>query len=433
MCWSCATHLTPALAGTLLAMCSESTFSKWHNRGMAHFAILRVQKLKSAISVHRSLKHSFRDQDTPNAVAERTPTNSHIGASSVGEAMAAFRSRLPEKHRKDAVQCIEYLIAASPEVMARKDRKAQDAYFAASLDWLKAKHGAENVVYAGVHRDEKSPHMYAYVVPRVGEKLNCRQFLGGAKALSLMQTDFHKQVGIKHDLQRGLEGSKARHTTIKQHYAAIQKPAAHMTLDGAAIRPKVLKKGWLADDFEKPEQIAERLTKAVRIGYSPAVEASKVAALDKKAAREARASLDAFNKRLGPVLEALKNAPPGIEKQLIEQMGMACGLAIEKNKAEARIKANLEKEAKEQKLKAAEAQAQLEKKVRTLVQMELVTEGYTYAVEHESKKKLKELQESGGFAAYAARAPEIEAKYQAFEAQQAQIQAVSVQRPEYPR
>ena len=114
-------------------------------------------------------------------------------------------------------------------------------------------------------------------------------------------------------------------------------------------------------------------------------------------------------------------------------MGMACGLAIEKNKAEARIKANLEKEAKEQKLKAAEAQAQLEKKVRTLVQMELVTEGYTYAVEHESKKKLKELQESGGFAAYAARAPEIEAKYQAFEAQQAQIQAVSVQRPEYPR
>ncbi len=405
-------------------MCNESTFLKWHNRGMAHFAIVRVQKLKSAVAVHRSLKHAFREQSTPNADAERTPANSHIGASSSKEAMAAFRSRLPEKHRKDAVQCIEYLIAASPEVMSSKDSKAQDAYFSAGLDWLKAKHGAENVVYAGIHRDETTPHMYAYVVPRVGEKLNCRQFLGGAKALSNMQTDFHEQVGIKHGLQRGLEGSKARHTTIKQHYAALQSPAAHITLDGAAIRPKILKKGWLGDDYETPEQVGERLTKAVRAGYSPVVETFKVAHLHKKAAREARASVDSQNKRLAPILKALENAPPGTEKQLIEQMGVACGLAIEK-------KVRLEKEAQEQKLKAAEAQAQLVKKVRALIEMELVSEGYTYAVEHESKKKFKALQDSGGFAAYATRAPEIEAKYRAFDAQQPLNEAAS--RHDYPR
>ena len=47
---------------------------------MANFAILRVQKLKSAISVHRSLKHSFRAQETPNAIPEFTPNNTHIGA-----------------------------------------------------------------------------------------------------------------------------------------------------------------------------------------------------------------------------------------------------------------------------------------------------------------------------------------------------------------
>ena len=114
------------------------------------------------------MKHAFREQDTPNADAERTPDNTHIGAQSVSEGMAAFRDRLPEKHRKDAVLAIEYLITASPEVMQSKERSSQDGYFRDALKWLQDKHGAANVVYAGIHRDETTPHMYAYVVPRVG-------------------------------------------------------------------------------------------------------------------------------------------------------------------------------------------------------------------------------------------------------------------------
>ena len=50
--------------------------------------------------------------------------------------------------------------------MQGKPKSEQDAYFRDSLEWLKQRHGAENVVYAGIHRDETTPHMYAYVVPR---------------------------------------------------------------------------------------------------------------------------------------------------------------------------------------------------------------------------------------------------------------------------
>lgn len=188
---------------------------------MPTFAILRTQKLKSAVSVHRSLKHAFREQDTPNADPQRSPDNTHMGANSVAGGMAAFRARLPEKHRKDAVLAIEYLITASPEAMQSRDRGAQDAYFRDALEWLREKHGGVNVVYAGIHRDETTPHMYAFVVPRVGEKLNCRAFLGGSKALADMQTDFAKRVGKKHGLERGLEGSKARHTSIGQYYGRV--------------------------------------------------------------------------------------------------------------------------------------------------------------------------------------------------------------------
>jgi thiol:disulfide interchange protein len=61
--------------------------------------------------------------------------------------------------------------------------------------------------------------MYAYVVPYDDKrKLNCRAFLGGAKALSDMQTDFADNVGRFHGLERGIRHSKAKHRTISQFY-----------------------------------------------------------------------------------------------------------------------------------------------------------------------------------------------------------------------
>ena len=149
------------------------------------YAILRTQKLKSKQEVRRSLKHSFREQETPNADPNLTPENTHIGAENTREAIQKIEARLPEKIRKNGVLAIEYLITASPEDMQGKTRAQQDAYFTDARQWLEDRHSAENVVYAGIHRDETTPHMYAYVVPIDGKgNLNCRAFLGGAKALS---------------------------------------------------------------------------------------------------------------------------------------------------------------------------------------------------------------------------------------------------------
>ena len=183
------------------------------------YAILRTQKLKDKGSIRRSLKHAFREQDTPNADPSRTPDNTHIGASNVAEAMGNLEAKLPPKIRKNGVLAIEYLVTGSPEDLNGKTRREQDQYFSDALKWLKERHGAEHVVYAGVHRDETTPHMYAYVVPIDAKgKLNCRAFLGGAKALSEMQTDFASNVGLKHGLERGIEGSKAKHQRVSHFY-----------------------------------------------------------------------------------------------------------------------------------------------------------------------------------------------------------------------
>ena len=191
---------------------------------MSNKAIIRIQKLKSHVAIHRSLKHAFREQDTPNADPSRINTNTHIGSQNSKQARSAISERLPLKTRKNAVLAVEYLITASPEVMKSKSKTEQDKYFSDSLDFLRKKHGAENVVYAGIHRDETTPHMYAYVVPNDPKgKLNCRHFFGEKNALSDLQTDFSEQVGLKNGLERGLKGSKARHTSIQTYYTRVNK------------------------------------------------------------------------------------------------------------------------------------------------------------------------------------------------------------------
>ena len=287
------------------------------------YAILRVQKLKSEVGIRRSLKHAFREQETPNADTKRTPENTHIGAPSSAESLREVRARRPEKVRKNAVLAVEYLVTASPEVMKAKTREAQDAYFSDALTWLKARHGAENVVYAGIHRDETTPHMYAYVVPKdPSGKLNCRHFLGGAKALSDMQTDFALAVGKRHQLERGIKGSKARHTTVKQYYAALEQPATHAQIKPRAVEPKVLEKGLLRRKTETPEAVAERLTKGVQRFYEPALKQAKTARLDRKRADEMQATMEGLQARYGAFFNAIDALPsPEGKKRALEALG----------------------------------------------------------------------------------------------------------------
>ena len=196
--------------------------------------------------------------------------------------------------------------------MNSKRRRDQDAYFTDALAWLKERHGAENLIYAGIHRDETTPHLYAYVVPLDPQgKLNCRHFLGGAKALSQMQTDFAERVGQRHGLQRGIEGSKARHTTVRQYYAALQQETpAPLALSGQATTPRVLKKGILTSLHESPEQVAERLTAASQAHYAPALARAKRTDLAERRAKELAATAQAKETELQVLRPLAEGLPP---------------------------------------------------------------------------------------------------------------------------
>lgn len=267
------------------------------------YAILRTQKLKSVVAVRRSLKHAFRDQDTPNADPARALDNSHIGANGTDEALAKVAALLPEKRRSDAVLCIEYLVTASPQDMAGKSREEQDAYLMDSLEWIRKRHGAENVVYAGIHRDETTPHLYAYAVPLDKEtgRLNAKKWLGGARALSEMQSDFAERVGKQHGLQRGIEGSKARHTSIRDWYSQLDRTEKVAQVD--------VPEPGLADRLN-PRAYGDRVAKSVIEQLQPEranlLAKASTADTERKRAQELQATAADQQRRLQPIAALLR-------------------------------------------------------------------------------------------------------------------------------
>jgi hypothetical protein len=261
------------------------------------YAILRIQKLKSADSVRRSLQHAFREKDTPNADPSRLNENTHFGAHSVREALDQFNERLPDKVRKNGVMAVEYLFTGSPEIINGKTRAQQDAYFADALKWLEAKHGKENVVYAGIHRDETTPHMYAYVVPLDDRgRLNARHFFGEQNALGKMQTDFAERVGQTHDLERGIEGSKAKHVSIQQYYSRVN--AATPKAPSVDVPEPTMKERL------NPSEYGKRVAQAVIDQITPAYSALSAKAEQADLAKARAEALEGARKAVEASAEA---------------------------------------------------------------------------------------------------------------------------------
>lgn len=357
----------------------------------AHFAILRTAKLKSFGNVGGSLAHTYRTRETENADPSRSDENEHSHRKPE-DVMQALRDRLPDKRRKDAVIGLEYFVGASPEWCKSKTREQQDAYFYGALDWLQKRHGKENVVGWSIHRDESSPHLVAYVVP-MGDRgtLNAKQWTGGAAALSRMQTDFAKDVGARNGLQRGIEGSKAHHQTIKSFYAQVEKPAQHVTISPETTQPKVLKKGFISSEYESPEMVAQRVTAAVQKAYSPAVEKAKLAASEaRRAAEMARTakSLEREKKEAVERLKALqKHLAPVMELATLSKQEFAQLVLHAQERVEA-IKAERAKAAEREKLNQ-----ERQRRIDDLVRVERNTAGAAHAF---AQNALEAIRKAGG-------------------------------------
>lgn len=130
---------------------------------------------------------------------------------------------LVRKPQKNAAAGIEFNISASSGAFTKAGEWKR--YFDDASAWLARRYGAANVVQTVTHYDEKTPHMHVLMVPIVfnregRHRYSSADFLGGRDGLRSLQTEFAAEVGARHGLDRGIEGSKARHTD-QAEYAAL--------------------------------------------------------------------------------------------------------------------------------------------------------------------------------------------------------------------
>jgi hypothetical protein len=208
------------------------------------FAVMRIAKIKSAGGAGGLSAHIERTMDVPNADKELESWN--FRAAGTGNLWKDIQDKLEENKieevRKNGVYALEILMTASPEFFEdlRIVKESEIDYLKGNVkgtgkvmdfmwkskSWIEKEFGENNLVSMKLHMDEKTPHIHAVVVPIVDgkngkKKLSAKSFIDGRAVLRGLQDSFaevHKESGLK----RGLEGSKAKHTTVKDFYASIK-------------------------------------------------------------------------------------------------------------------------------------------------------------------------------------------------------------------
>jgi len=278
---------------------------------MPQFAIMRCKKLTSMGSAAAALQHCYRERETPNADQARTPDNEHLVSTSTDQAMGVLRNRLPEKRRKDAVLAVEYVMTASPEWWSKAGKMDEVRFVEQSMAWLEGKYGKENVIAATVHRDELTPHVSAFVVPITADgRLSAKEFIGNKAKMTQDQTSF--ALSVEHlGLERGIEGSKARHQRVKSFYADINRGSdipvfTEQELKAQKVQGDTFVQKLFNSAIETPFGITERLNEKIKKAVSPAIEKASMARLERLRADEMRRTAESKDRELKAVLKRLE-------------------------------------------------------------------------------------------------------------------------------
>lgn len=175
------------------------------------FAILRFQKKKEGGIAHCE-RHNERKKaaykSNPDIDIELSAQNYHLAGPPRYTYKREVNQKIKEagcRVRKDSIRMVEALITASPELMNAFDEQEQREYFEHALEFMQNKVGADNILSAIVHVDERTPHMHLVFCPITEDnRLSAKEILGNQKKLSEWQTEYHEWMSERWpELERG--------------------------------------------------------------------------------------------------------------------------------------------------------------------------------------------------------------------------------------
>lgn len=213
------------------------------------YAVLHLEKAKGTDS--RMSAHIERTVHPKNADRTRTHLNRELvqfpeGVRNRTQAIAhrIETAGIRRKVSANQVKAIRILLTGSNKDMKQMEAEGRiEDWCNDSLKWIRETYGEQNLVSAVLHMDEKTPHIHATVIPIVtGERRKAEQEEQNGKkkyrkknpqdvrlcADDVMARhrlkhyqDTYAQAMNKYGLQRGVDGSLAKHISTMQYYKQL--------------------------------------------------------------------------------------------------------------------------------------------------------------------------------------------------------------------
>lgn len=258
---------------------------------MANFVVLHMEKGQGAGT--RMSMHIERDFIAGNVDASRVKNDKELiafpeGVTNRSEAIEQriATAGLARKVGTNQVHVIRVLLSASPEAMQRiQDEDKLDDWCQASVGWLQDIFGKENVVSAVLHMDESTPHIHASLVPittaerrkkkkeeavkrhyrkkAAGARLSADDIMSRAK-LKQYQTSYANAMA-SFGLERGIDGSDARHIGTKEYYTQLNRDNVTLQKDIANLQDQ---KSNLETDIQKEKTDFEKQRQELELQIS---------------------------------------------------------------------------------------------------------------------------------------------------------------------
>lgn len=186
---------------------------------MMSYAVCRMQKMKShdlkGIQFHNQRERESKTN--PDIDKEKSNENYDF----VNDGNIDYNERVKEiiesqkigtrKTRKDAVLVNELLVTSDRSFFEGLDPAEQKAFFDESLKLFTERYGEQNIAYATVHNDEKTPHLHIGVVPMREGKLQGKNVFNRQELIWIQEKFPEHMQKLGFDLERGEKGSKREH------------------------------------------------------------------------------------------------------------------------------------------------------------------------------------------------------------------------------
>ena len=216
------------------------------------FVVLHMEKAHGSDS--GTTAHIERFIIPKNAAPTRTHLNRKLITypDGIKDRSAAIQRRLEEagltrKIGNNQVRAIRINVSGTHEDMERIEKEGRlDEWCADNIRYFADLFGKENIVAAHLHRDEETPHIHVTLVPIVKgerkrrkreEQAKKRYRKKPADTVRLCADDIMTRLKLKsyqdsyavamakYGLQRGIDGSQARHKSTTQYYRDTQRLA----------------------------------------------------------------------------------------------------------------------------------------------------------------------------------------------------------------